>query len=132
MSQNKKNIKNKKLKWYFRWNNWQIKIIWRANKIVKKIENLDKYYFINDFDDKELKSKIFKLKPSHLLNIIDKKLFEQIFGHTLTKLANKLINTTNKEENQIIVKNILTKIKIKFTNKKGVIGRSNQVIDVLI
>ena len=39
-------------------------------------------------------------------NIIDKKLFEQIFGHTLVKLANKLINTTNKEENQTIVKNI--------------------------
>ena len=39
-------------------------------------------------------------------NIIDKKLFEQIFGHTLVKLANKLINTTNKEENQAIVKNI--------------------------
>ena len=35
-------------------------------------------------------------------NIIDKKSFEQIFGHT----ADKLINTTNKEENQIIVKNI--------------------------
>ena len=34
------------------------------------------------------------------------KLFEQIFGHTLIKLADKLINTTNKEENQIIVKNI--------------------------
>ena len=39
-------------------------------------------------------------------NIIDKKLFEQIFGHTLIKLVDKLINTTNKEENQIIVKNI--------------------------
>ena len=39
-------------------------------------------------------------------NDIDEKLFEQIFGHTLIKLANKLINTTNKEENQIIVKNI--------------------------
>ena len=39
-------------------------------------------------------------------NIIDKKLFEQIFGHTLIKLADKLINTRNKEENQIIVKNI--------------------------
>ena len=39
-------------------------------------------------------------------NIIDKKLFKQIFGHTLIKLADKLINTTNKEENQIIVKNI--------------------------
>ena len=39
-------------------------------------------------------------------NIMDEKLFEQIFGHTLIKLADKLINTTNKEENQIIVKNI--------------------------
>ena len=39
-------------------------------------------------------------------NIIDKKIFKQIFGHTLETLANKLINTTNKEENQIIVKNI--------------------------
>ena len=39
-------------------------------------------------------------------NEIDKKLFEQIFGHTLIKLADKLINTTNKEENQILVKNI--------------------------
>ena len=39
-------------------------------------------------------------------NEIDKKLFEQIFGHTLIKLADKLINTTNKEENQIIIKNI--------------------------
>ena len=39
-------------------------------------------------------------------NIIDKNLFKQIFGHTFETLANKLINTTNKEENQIIVKNI--------------------------
>ena len=39
-------------------------------------------------------------------NDIDEKLFEKIFGHTLIKLADKLINTTNKEENQIIVNNI--------------------------
>ena len=39
-------------------------------------------------------------------NEIDENLFEQIFGHTLETLGNKLINTTNKEENQIIVKNI--------------------------
>ena len=39
-------------------------------------------------------------------NIIDEKLFKQIFGHTFETLANKLINTTNKEENQIIVNNI--------------------------
>ena len=39
-------------------------------------------------------------------NIIDKKIFKQIFGHTFETLANKLINATNKEENQIIVNNI--------------------------
>ena len=39
-------------------------------------------------------------------NEIDKKLFKQIFGHTLEALANKLIDTTNKEKNQKIVKNI--------------------------
>ena len=61
---------------------------------------------MEDFDDKQLKSKIFKLKLANMSNEIDKKLFETIFGHTLIKLADKLINTTNKEENQIIVKNI--------------------------
>ena len=73
---------------------------------LEKVENLEEYYFINDFDDKELESKIFKLKLAHLSNIIDKKLFEQIFGHTLIKLVDKLINTKNKKSNQIIVKNI--------------------------
>ena len=37
---------------------------------------------------------------------LTKKLFKQIFGQTLEALANKLIDTTNKEKNQIIVKNI--------------------------
>ena len=37
---------------------------------------------------------------------IDKKLIKQIFGHTLIKLANELINTINKEKNQIIVNDI--------------------------
>ena len=39
-------------------------------------------------------------------NEIDEKLIEQIFGHTLIKLTNELINTTNKEKNQIIVNDI--------------------------
>ena len=38
------------------------------------------------------------------------------FGHTFVTLANKLINATSKEENQIII-NGIKKIKIKFTNK---------------
>ena len=32
-------------------------------------------------------------------NEIDEKLFEEIFGHILIKLTDKLINTINKEEN---------------------------------
>ena len=39
-------------------------------------------------------------------NEIHKNLFEQIFYHKFETLANKLINTANKEENQIIAKNI--------------------------
>ena len=53
-----------------------------------------------------MKFKIFKLRLAHLSNDIDENLFEKIFGHTLIKLADKLINTRNKEENQMIVKNI--------------------------
>ena len=75
-------------------------------KSIRKVENLNEYWFTDDYGDKELEFKIFKLKFAHLSNIIDKNLFKQIFGHTFETLANKLINTTNKEENQIIVKNI--------------------------
>ena len=78
-------------------------------KLIRKVKNLDDYYSINNYGDKELKFKIFKLNLAHLSNEIDEKLFEQIFGHTIETLANKLINKTNKEENQTIVNN---------TNKK--------------
>ena len=75
-------------------------------KSIRKVENLNEYCFINDYGDKELEFKIFKLKLAYLSNIIDKKIFKQIFGHTFETLSNKLINTTNKKENQIIVHNI--------------------------
>ena len=75
-------------------------------KSLKKLEGLKGYWPYSNFDDKELKFKYFKIELADMSNEIDKKLFEQIFGHTLIKLADKLINTTNKEENQIIVKNI--------------------------
>ena len=66
-------------------------------------------------------------------NKIDKKLFEQIFGHALTKLADKLINTTNKKENQRIVKNILknkNKHFEKYEFNDWVIKSSDQRIDL--
>ena len=67
--------------------------------MVRRKEDPEEYWFMKDYDDKELKFKIFKLKLAHLSNITDEKFFEQIFGHTLIKLADKLIITTNKEEN---------------------------------
>ena len=75
-------------------------------KSLKKREDLKGFWPYNDFGDKELKSKYFKIELADMSNDIDEKLFEQIFGHTLIKLADKLINTTNKKENQIIVKSI--------------------------
>ena len=74
--------------------------------MIKKAENLDEYYFVNSFNDKELEFKFFQLKLAHLSNSVDEKLLKQILGHKFETLANKLINTTNKEENQIIVNNI--------------------------
>ena len=68
-------------------------------KSIRKIENLyDHYYYLNKFGDKELKFKILKLRLAHLPNDIGENLFKKIFGHTLIKLAENLINTTNKEK----------------------------------
>ena len=85
----------------------------RQIKLFKNREDLKGFWSYDDFGDKEIKLKYFKLKLTGMLNEIDEKLFEQIFGHTLETLANKLINTTYKEENQLIVNNInpfLTKL----------------------
>ena len=40
-------------------------------------------------------------------------IFEEVFGYRFLELTNKLINTTNKEENQIIINNF-KKIKDKL------------------
>ena len=66
-------------------------------KSLKKRKNLKGPYV--DYDDKELKSKLFKIQLADMSNEIDKKLFKTIFGHTLIKLADK-------EENQIIINDI--------------------------
>ena len=57
-------------------------------------------------DDKELNLRIFKAKAALILNDINERLFEKVFGHTFAALADKLINTTNKEENKIIIDDI--------------------------
>ena len=68
-------------------------------KLLKKLENLNEHYDMHDYDIKELKIKNFKLQIARLSNIINEKLFEQIFDHTVIKVADKLMNKTKKEEN---------------------------------
>ena len=98
ISQNEKNIKIKEL------NDALDEIIDKSKsfedqiKSIRKVENIGEYYFSNNFGDKGLTFKYFKLKLAHLTNNIYEKLFEQIFGHKFETLVNKLINTTNKEE----------------------------------
>ena len=75
-------------------------------KLLRKVENIIEYCHYEYYGDKEWKFKYFKIELAHLSNVIDKKLFEQIFGHKFETLTNKRINTTSKEENQIIVNNI--------------------------
>ena len=75
-------------------------------KLLRKVENIIEYYHYEDYGDKELRFKYFKIELAHLSNEIDEKLFEKIFGHKFKTLTSKLINTTSKKENQIIVNNI--------------------------
>ena len=106
MDQNKKNKKTKDLNTILDEIIDKSKSFEKQIKLLKKIKGLKGNQYSNDYGDKELKFKYFKTELVDMSNEIDKKVFKQIFGHTLETLANKLINTTNKEENEIIVKNI--------------------------
>ena len=61
-----------------------------------------KYYH----DNKESNYKIFKAKAAYLLNDLNDQLFKRIFGYTFVALVDKLINTVDKKENQIIIDDI--------------------------
>ena len=67
--------------------------------MLKEIPYLSNYWYIEYHEDnKETNLRLFKLKLAHTLNDVDDNLFEEIFGLTSVKLADKLINTTSKEE----------------------------------
>ena len=75
--------------------------------ILKKIPWLNSYWYIEYYEDnKETNLSLFKLKLAHVFNDVDDNLFKKIFGFTSVKLADKLINTTSKEENQMLVNDI--------------------------
>ena len=97
--------KKKQLNNYF-------KAIDKAKSFEEKIQILNAKDFIDEYwheeyhDDKELNLKIFKAKAAYLDT--DEDFFKRIFGQTSAALADKLINTTSKEENQIIINDIKT------------------------
>ena len=75
--------------------------------ILKEIPFLSNYWYIEHYEDtKETNLRLFKLKLAHILNDVEDNLFEEIFGLTSANLADKLINTTSKEENQMLVNDI--------------------------
>ena len=75
--------------------------------ILKKITWLNEYWDMCYYEDnKETNLRLFKLKFAHIFNDVDDNLFKEIFGFTSVKLADKLINTTSKEENQILINDI--------------------------
>ena len=82
--------------------------------LKKKEDDLSQYWNLNyDDDNKKINYKIFKLKFAHISNDVEGQLFKEIFGHTYVALADKLLNTTSKEENQIFI-NDIKKIKEKI------------------
>ena len=76
--------------------------------------HLGDYWFIEYYEDnKEINLRLFKLKFVHLLNDVDDNLFQKNVGFTSVELADKLINTTSKKENQMLI-NDIKKTNLKF------------------
>ena len=81
----------------------QTKSLKEQIEILKAKDFLDQYWYVGYYHgDKELNYKIFKAKAAHLLNDLDEQLFKKIFGYTFAAL----VNTIDKEENQIIIDDI--------------------------
>ena len=91
-------------------------------------------------DNEEINLRLFKLKFAHIFNDVNNDLFKEIFGHTSVKLADKLINTTSKEENQMLINDIeINRDKIFEQDKRGdlldtvkVILRFNEVLSLYL
>ena len=83
---------------------------------MKEIPDLNDYWYIEYYEDnKEINLRLFKLKFAHIFNDVNHNSFTEIFGLSSVKLVvSIIINTTSKEDNQVLVD--LIKIN-KFLNK---------------
>ena len=77
--------------------------------ILKEMPDLNDYWYIEYYEDnKEINLRLFKLKFAYIFNDFDDNWFEKIFGLASVKLVGKLVNTTSKENNQILISLIET------------------------
>ena len=111
-SDNESDIEGENDKYYYKirqLNNW-FETIDQTKSLEVQIELLkerEEYWYVKHYhDNKELNYKIFKAKSAYVLNDIPDNSFVKVFGCKFATLVDKLINTTSKEENQIIIEDI--------------------------
>ena len=142
-SDNKNNNKNKKYMYYDEikeLNNWfetidQTKSLEDQIEILQTKDSIDEYWCMSYYkDNKDLNYKLFKAKAAYFLNDLDEHLFKKIFDCKFTALVEKLINTVDKKENQIIIediKNNREKICNEYSYDKYVIKYSGDLSDAV-
>ena len=87
--------------------------------ILKEIPDLNDYWYIEYYEDnKDINLRLFKLKFAHIFNDVDDNLFKEIFGFKSVELVDKLINTTSKEDNQMLTDHIEIKRDKMFEQDK--------------
>ena len=103
--------------------------------IFKKLPWLNDYWYTEYYEDnKKTNLRLFKLEFAHIFNDVDDNLFKEIFGFTSVELADKLINTTSKAENQMLVNDIeinRDKIFEQYEFSKSVIEPAHKCDDLL-
>ena len=70
-------------------------------------------------ENKEINLRLFKVKLGHIFIDVDDNLFTKIFDFTSVELADKLINTTSKEDSQMIIDHIEIKKDKIFEREYG-------------
>ena len=102
---------------------------------IKQTSDLNDYWYIKYYEDNnDINLRLFNLKFAHILNDVDDNLFTEIFGFTSVELADKLINTTSKEENQMFINDIKKnkdKILEEYKFDKSVIKQRGDLYDVV-
>ena len=89
--------------------------------IFKKIPYLNEYWDMCYYENnKETNLRLLTLKFAHTFNDVDHNLFKQIAALISAKLADKLMNITSKEENQMFINDIeINRDKIFEQDKYG-------------